>query len=250
MTKVYLINVGANTAHSQVARSPIFSDSSFRYVSFPRQGERRDRPYPRDVHGFVRDVDRWRTHFDPDWDNKTYGDSCSNGRAGALKRARPGDVLLFWSLLWRNTGQRWEDFTGERGWYFIGALRKQETLADGQSAAAARGADARQRAEQNAHFVNGKLKPGDRVFIGSPSYSTLFQTAVDLEATRKSGLLFRTIRTADGQCLELSGKRDWRGAIRSCRAIWDLDKAQEFKRAKIASAAILGQADYDIFQDM
>jgi hypothetical protein len=34
MTAVYLINVGANTKDSRRARSPVFGDGSFIYVSF------------------------------------------------------------------------------------------------------------------------------------------------------------------------------------------------------------------------
>src|SRR5438876_2819 len=35
MSKVYLINVGANTSHAPCARSPLFNDGKFEFVSFP-----------------------------------------------------------------------------------------------------------------------------------------------------------------------------------------------------------------------
>jgi ABC-type branched-subunit amino acid transport system substrate-binding protein len=35
MSKIFLVNVGANTSHASKARSPIFEDGTFVYVSFP-----------------------------------------------------------------------------------------------------------------------------------------------------------------------------------------------------------------------
>ncbi len=71
MAKVYLVNVGANTRHSATARSPVFDDGTFVYVSFPHRGEQGQRPYPREARTFIRNVDPWETHLDPDWKNFT-----------------------------------------------------------------------------------------------------------------------------------------------------------------------------------
>jgi len=249
MSKVFLVNVGANTKHSGMARSPVFPDGSFHYVSFPHPGLLGRRPYPGAIRRFTRNVDPWHTHFDPDWENLTYGDSCLNRRSLALRRVAVGDTLLFWGLLWRNIGQQWVDFTGERGWYFIGVLRIDQILLEGQVPAEAGPANAR-RAAKNVHFSGGTLEAGNRVFIGNPTYSALFPKAVDLEATRTSGLLFKTIRTADGHRLKLYGKRNWTSSTRACRVIWDLDMSQERARANIVRAAILRQAGQDILRDL
>jgi hypothetical protein len=249
MSKIYLINVGANTSHRGTARSPIFEHDTFLYVSFPHAGEPGTRPYPPSARRFIRNVDPLHTHFDPDWENLTYGDYCRNRRAVALRRAEVGDTLLFWSLLWRNTGQRWEDFTGERGWYLIGALRISEILEEGQSPKDAKPSNAK-RAAKNAHFCQRILDPDNRVFIGSIRYSTLFPKAVDLEATRTSGLLFETIRTAGGLRLKPHGKRNWYSSTRACRVIWDLDEPEERARTNVARKAILGKTGYDLLRDL
>ncbi len=75
------------------------------YVPFPRKaGERDPRPYPSSAWPFTNGVPHFQTHADPDWENLTYGDNCANARAGSLAKAVPGDILLFWSLLWTNSG--------------------------------------------------------------------------------------------------------------------------------------------------
>jgi hypothetical protein len=160
-----------------------------------------------------------------------------------------GDILLFWALLWCNTGQRWEDFTGERGWYFIGALRIGQILREGQVPADAGRANVR-RAARNVHFCDGTLDAGNLVFIGDPAYSALFPKAVDLEATSPTGLLFKTVRTAEGRRLELRGKRNWTSSTRTCRVIWDLDVPKERSRANTARATILRQTGHDILRDL
>src|SRR5437868_14028056 len=117
MSKIFLVNVGANVKHQARARSPIFDNDRFIFVSFPlTEGEEPGlKPYPPAARPFTRNVGIYETHADPDWDNLTYGDYTANGRAAALKRAAPGDVLLFWALLWRNHGGGWKGFTGEKG---------------------------------------------------------------------------------------------------------------------------------------
>ena len=88
-TKIFLVNVGANVKHQARARSPIFDNDRFIFVSFPlTEGEEPGlKPYPPAARPFTRNVGIYETHADPDWDNLTYGDYTANGRAAALKRA-------------------------------------------------------------------------------------------------------------------------------------------------------------------
>ena len=53
MSKVFLINIGANKSHGSIARSPIFPDDQFVYVSFPSKAARGVCPYPHEAHIFV-----------------------------------------------------------------------------------------------------------------------------------------------------------------------------------------------------
>ncbi len=126
MSKVYLINVGANSSDSSRARSPIFEDDRFIYVafSFKRRGVDGHLEYPKPTRPFIRNMQGRGTHRDPDWSNLTYGDQCSNRRAAALRRVEVGDILLFWGLLWRNDGKTWQSFDGQR--VFIGNKRRSK----------------------------------------------------------------------------------------------------------------------------
>lgn len=249
MSKIYLINVGANTSHSGLARSPVFKNGSFIYVSFPHPGQASSRPYPCEALPFIRNVDPYHTHLDPDWENLTYGDNCRNPRASALRHAAVGDALLFWGLLWHNDGDSWEQFNGDREWYLIGALRIHEILEGDHKPIDARRPN-RNRAARNVHFSEDVLEQGHRVFIGHTRYSELFERAVDLETTKTSGLLFETIRTANGLRLTRRGRRNWKSSTRSCRCIWDLDDPEEHARARAASKAILKKTGYDLLKGM
>ena len=99
VSRIFLINIGANSAHSSVARSPRFSNGSFIFVPFPNPGGNWIRDYPSFCRPFVRTTSL-DTHDDPDWQNLTYGDDCANGRAASLQRVTEGDILLFWGMLW------------------------------------------------------------------------------------------------------------------------------------------------------
>jgi hypothetical protein len=104
------------------------------------------------------------------------------------------------------------------------------------------------RAARSVHFDPGKpLGADNRLFIGSRRYSKLFPKAVDFQVTQSSGLIYRTIRTADGHRLNRLGKRSWFASTRACRAIWDLDQPEQRARAQIAATAIKGYTDYDLF---
>ena len=99
MAKIYLINVGANTAHSSKARAPLFPDGDFVFVPFP--DEDGSAHYDQAVWPFVCDPKALRTHPDQDWQNLTYGDNCHNRRAKALLSVKEDDIFLFWALFWK-----------------------------------------------------------------------------------------------------------------------------------------------------
>jgi len=171
-------------------------------------------------------------------------------RALALKQAVPGDILLFWVLLWRNVGENWKGFTGEKGWYLIGALRIDEILKEGQKASDAKPSNVA-RVAKNAHFYRSALDPHNVVFIGSKSYSCLFPKAVDfLVDGSESDLLFRTVRMANGTLLKPNGKIHWSSATRSCRVVWDLNKPEQRFRAEMVRNAILRKADFDLLRNV
>jgi Nucleotide modification associated domain 3 len=92
---VFLANVGANAAHR--VRSPLFPDGSFLLHPIPERG-----PWAPPM---VRLPGVWgdlAVHLDPDLDGDppTYGDNCRTaGRAFSLRRAEPGDLLLFLARL-------------------------------------------------------------------------------------------------------------------------------------------------------
>jgi hypothetical protein len=247
MSKIYLINVGANDSHSSNARSPRFADGSFLFVPIPWTGPWA-RKYPPKCRPFVR-VTTDSTHDDPDWPNLTFGDDCSHSRAGNLQRVTEGDILLFWGMLWDNIGSGWLDFTGQKGWYLLGALRVNEILGGGQRPKNARPENIG-RARRNVHFKDGPLPHGHRVFIGDSRYSTLFPRAVDLGGTRRDGLVYRTMRDKNGNALVLDGTAKFYSYLRTCRAMWDLDVPQNRRAALTVRDAIQRDAAYDLFADI
>jgi len=252
MPRIFLINVGANSAHRSKARCPIFDDGSFVFVPFPYDGDDDGmRPYPTNAWPFTYNL-RWhQTHVDPDWPQLTYGDYFLNPRAAALKTVLPSDILLFWSLLWENTGDNWFHFTKRQSWHLIGALRIDEALWPGHRPSDAK-VQNRLRASYNAHF-NGDDSPlndGNVVFVGTPEHSALFDFAVPLVTQLdRSSLLYRTFRTASGEPLPLNGKH-WSSYTRSCRVICDLGDTDGHRRAKILRDAIATRNDIDILADL
>ena len=248
MSRIFLINIGANSAHSAVARSPRFPNGSFTFVPFPNPGGNWTRDYPGHCRPFVR-APSLETHDDPDWPNLTYGDDCANGRAGSLQQVTEGDILLFWGMLWGNRGDSWQHFDGSYGWYLFGAFRVAEILFGGQLATHARPEHV-DRARQNVHLVHGPLPKTHRIFIGNPQYSTQFTRAVDLEVNREDGLLYRTIRTASGQPLTLNGTPKWNSSLRSCRPVWDLEISNDRRLACAVRDAIMAANDYNLLADL
>src|SRR5258708_12164881 len=116
MSRIFFINIGANSAHSSVARSPRFANGSFVFVPFPNAGGALVRNYPRPCRPFIR-TPSLDTHDDPDWPNLTYGDDCANGRAGSLQQFTEGDVLLFCGMFWGNRGNSCHHSNAIYTWY-------------------------------------------------------------------------------------------------------------------------------------
>jgi hypothetical protein len=250
MSSIYLINVGANVAHQAKARSPIFPDGRFEYVSFP--DEDRSTRYPSSVRRFVREGVS-TTHLDPDWTNLTYGDFCKNRRARALANVEPGDILLFWGLLWRLPNLRstvWA--TQDRGWYLMGAMRVKRVLSSGQSIKLLPPND-RERLRHNDHIEHDCVEGREhvRVFLAGRKYSRKFEHAVDLQIYEVRSLLTAVVTTADGKTIRWYERPRWNSVTRACRAILCLSDTTHTKRAHILRDAIRARnPDYDLLADL
>ncbi|HEY4026758.1 MAG TPA: hypothetical protein VGO86_10045 [Candidatus Dormibacteraeota bacterium] len=116
---VYLANVGANASHR--VRSPLFPDGSF--VLYPIPEHLPWAPPMRQLPTIWGDR---AVHLDPDLDGDppTYGDNCRTaGRAYSLRRAAPGDVIVFLSRLHPSTGE-------PPGFFLVGLLSIAEVKPD------------------------------------------------------------------------------------------------------------------------
>jgi hypothetical protein len=251
VSSVYLVNIGANTRHRARARSPIFQDGSWVYVSFPTPNPHPPPVYSVDALPFLQGVSAEYTQADPCWEDLTYGDDCSNPRAAALKKVTKGDILLFWGLLWMNSGRDWSGFSGERGWYLFGAFRVEEIAVPGQSVDQVSEHN-RLRAGRNAHFVKGTglLLPNERVLLGASQYSNRFSRAVDLEVTIPSCLIYRAFTSSKGALLTPEGNPSWISSLRSCRRMWDLRNPVARARADILREAIFTRNGFDFLEDV
>lgn len=112
---VYLANVGANAAHR--VRSPLFPDGSFVLYPIPEE-----QPWSPPMHRLPEVWGDIAVHLDPDLDGDppTYGDNCRTaGRAYSLRRAEPGDVIVFIARLHPQTGE-------PPGFYLVGSLTVAE----------------------------------------------------------------------------------------------------------------------------
>jgi Nucleotide modification associated domain 3 len=115
----FLANVGANASHR--ARSPLFADGSFVLYPIPE-------PYPWAA-PMRRLPDAWgdlAVHVDPDLegDPPTYGDNCRTaGRAFSLRRAQPGDTIVFVARLHPRSGD-------PPAFFLVGSLSIAEVLPD------------------------------------------------------------------------------------------------------------------------
>lgn len=124
----FVANVGVNAAHS--ARSPLFDDGSFELLPIPerhswRQPMLRLKDLPRLSPYAPRTWSDRPVHLDPDLtsDAPTYGDNCRTaGRAFSLRRAQPGDVIVFVARLHPGAERA--------GFYLVGCLDVAGIVAD------------------------------------------------------------------------------------------------------------------------
>jgi Nucleotide modification associated domain 3 len=246
--KIFLINVGANTAHSSKARSPLFPNGEFMFIPFPD-------PYCSDFYTrnawpFVCDPESLTTHADPDWRNLTYGDNCHNRRAKALLGVERGHILLFWGLFWKvaRNGRIFDVQLTKRRWCLIGGLTvayvvKAERGRDVVLSDFIKDNEALRRATKNVHVLNGKLpritsERHDVLFVGDPARSARFDRAVDLEIYHDSGLLQETILSKNLRQLRWDRSPRWNSSLRPCRSVLDLSRQADCRRAKLLGSAI------------
>jgi putative DNA base modification enzyme with NMAD domain len=123
----FLANVGVNAGHA--ARSPLFDDGTFALLPIPEQGPwltpmlRLDDLERLHIHA----PKSWRhraVHLDPDLapPTATYGDNCRRaGRAFSLRRAQPGDLIVFIARLHGRGGP---------AFHLVGHLEIEDALED------------------------------------------------------------------------------------------------------------------------
>jgi hypothetical protein len=116
----FLANVGVNASHR--VRSPLDDDGRFRLLPIPET-----RPWAPPM---LRLPEAWgdrAVHLDPDLESSspTYGDNCRRaGRAFSLRRAAPGDVILFLARLHPTNGGKQPAF------FLVGELGVTDVLPD------------------------------------------------------------------------------------------------------------------------
>jgi hypothetical protein len=246
--KIYLINVGANTAHSSEARAPLFPDGRFHFVSFPDADH--TGTYDRKIWPFLNNPQTLTTHADPDLANLTYGDNCYNRRAKSLLSVVAGDILLFWALFWK-VGKGEDIFavdSSRRRWCVFGALTVSDAIfakpkADIELRDYISDPATLRRALKNAHVVQGKLlrvrgKRHEALFIGDLHRSARFDKAVDLEIYDHRGLLRRCVLSTNKHRLEWTRSPRWNSSLRSCRPVLDLSDTSDLARARQLRAAM------------
>lgn len=251
MPTVFLINVGANTAHRAQARSPLFDDGSFEFVPYPYDGCRR--PFSPVLHPYVSDPIRLRAHLDPDWQNLTYGDYCHNRRARALLRAKVNDILLFWGLLWKirdRNANVWD--ANEKWWCLLGAIRIEAFLVSGQTVEHLT-REQQRRVNNNEHMADARVedRPLVRVFLGDKRHSMRFDRAVDLQIYNNHGLLRQAFRARDGRTIQWESSPRWYSTTRACRAVFDLSDSRSRRQASIVRDRIKElNPGYDLLEDV
>ena len=124
----FVANVGVNAGHA--ARSPLFDDGTFELLPIPeRPAWRTPMLRLRDLAGLHIHAPRsWHdlaVHLDPDLMSAapTYGDNCRRaGRAFSLRRAQPGDLIVFLARL--------HPSEGAPGFHLVGCLEIDDALED------------------------------------------------------------------------------------------------------------------------
>jgi hypothetical protein len=115
----YLANIGANAAHR--VRSPLFPDGSFVVHPIPER-----QPWAPPMRRLPRVWGDLAVHLDPDLDGDqpSYGDNCRTaGRAYSLRRAQPGDLIVFLARLHPTSDE-------PPGFFLVGSLSVAEVRED------------------------------------------------------------------------------------------------------------------------
>lgn len=124
----FLANVGVNSSHA--ASSPLRDDGSFELLPIPERT-----PWRPPMLRFA-DLSRPTAHAPPAWHDRavhldpdltsptpTYGDNCRRaGRAFSLRRATPGDLIVFLARL--------QPSDGPPGFHLVGSLVVEDMLDD------------------------------------------------------------------------------------------------------------------------
>ena len=201
MTKLAFVNVGANASHGSL-RSPVFEDYTFEFVPIPDMilnlferstGIRYANLRASNGVAFREFIPaaylEQFAHTDPDFENFTYGDYPSHGRAANLRRLTPRDYLVFFSRL-----VRWDDghFNGESGFYIVGFL-EIETVFPNISRRPNR--DVLREIETNPHVIRGTCDP------------TLYDGFWIIKGTKRSKRLKKAV-LFDRKTIEKFGLRD------------------------------------------
>lgn len=229
--KVFIINVGVNASHRDL-RSPLYDDGTFTFVPIPEGPhygcfdcvpQYREILPPRALACVPPKYREWRAHDDPEFETYTYGDHPQTSRKAALlKRARPGDHLLFLVRLvrWHDDDLRW----GEAAFYIIADLVLEEVVWDVRTGTPK---DEVRTLARNAHVrrLDTSLgEPGTAVFRGS-SDSRLLTRPLRFDR----GLADRVMRAANGQPWDWKPGRSELSTIgsytRSVRMIDDPERA-------------------------
>jgi putative DNA base modification enzyme with NMAD domain len=205
----FLANVGVNAAHA--ARSPLFADGSFALLPIPeripwREPMLRGSDVPQMQAHAPRTWSDLAVHLDPDLtpEHATYGDNCRNaGRAFTLRRAAPGDLIVFLARLHAacpgfhlvgclEIGDAIEDVTGDPGpgWWDANAhVRRARATGIWNSFWVFRGTRRSRLLERAAPITRGELETLFGDGLRWPSHRTELQTI---------GSYTRAVRRIDG----------------------------------------------------
>jgi hypothetical protein len=199
MTKLAFVNVGANASHGSL-RSPIFEDDTFEFVPIPdivpsllghshgvRYGELRASNGVAFREFVPAAYLEQFAHVDPDFENFTYGDYPSHGRAANMRKLSPRDYVMFFSRL-----VRWDEghFNGESGFYIIGFFEIEKVF---PNISRRPSKEVIREIGTNAHMIRGKCDPmlydGFWIIKGTRR-SKRFKKALSLDkkAVKKFGL--------------------------------------------------------------
>ena len=238
--RIFLSNIGANSSHRYF--SPLFPDGTFELLPIPdtpqdagpHSVKLADVPLKNPANGRATDWIPERlhgvaAHHDPEFDTLTYGDNCERGaRAVALKKAVPGDLILFLARLQPHDGTATQ---GEAAFFLIGMLEIESIL---PSVYDRPSGEQLARFGANAHVRKGLNDPanwdGFWVFAGTPR-SSRFERAVPFDRA----LCDAVMRTAAGKPWHWDGQRSELQVIgsytRTCRVILSPEQPDYESRA-------------------